>query len=118
MTTNAAMLLIQIWIAVESGGNNFAINGDGVGCLQQRVMFLADINRQLGYVKYYPQGRYDRQTSIEAAMDWIRLQGISDPKELTARYYAGNIGAKHPGPLCRNHVRKVMKLLKQQGGKR
>jgi hypothetical protein len=93
-------LLIQCLITLESGGDDNAVNGDAVGCLQLTSVFVDEANRivEVKFKKkpkkkgwsgashnclyerkvnqYFYDDRYDRELSIRMAMvvlpEWER----------------------------------------------
>jgi len=63
--------LIAALILVESGGQSGLINGDAVGILQIRPIFVEDVNRILGAEVYGPNDRTDPDLSVEMAKVWL-----------------------------------------------
>ena len=66
--TNVLLCLI----AIESGGKVDAVNGDGVGILQIRPVFVEDVNRILGREQFDAADRYSRIKSLQMARIWFR----------------------------------------------
>ena len=63
--------LIAALILVESGGQSGLINGDQVGILQQRPIFVAEVNRILGAEVYGLNDRTDPELAVEMAKIWL-----------------------------------------------
>ena len=105
-------ILIAAWIAVESGGNDLAVNGDCVGCLQIRPILVEDCNRILGQKRFVISKDYDcrlsRAESVAMAQVVIGHYKPKTIKAATMRWVSGN---RAPGPRARQHWEKVMKEL-------
>ena len=69
-----AKILLLALIIVESSGNDKAINGDAVGCLQITSAVVKDVNRIAG-TKFTLQDRFDRQKSIKMAKIYLKYYG-------------------------------------------
>jgi hypothetical protein len=69
-----AKVLLLALIIVESHGDNKAINGDAVGCLQITPVVVEDVNRIAG-TNFTLQDRYDRQKSIQMAEIYLKYYG-------------------------------------------
>lgn len=64
--------LIMAIIAIESGGDDFAVgdNGASVGCMQISEAVISDVN-EVSPVKYTLDDRLDREKSIEIFRAYI-----------------------------------------------
>jgi hypothetical protein len=67
-------ILLLALIMVESHGDNHAINGNAVGCLQITPVVVKDVNRIAG-TKFTLQDRLDRQKSMEMAELYLKHYG-------------------------------------------
>jgi hypothetical protein len=67
-------VLLLVLIIVESHGDDNAINGNAVGCLQITPVVVEDVNRIAG-TNFTLQDRYDRQKSIQMAEIYLKYYG-------------------------------------------
>jgi hypothetical protein len=67
-------VLFLALIVVESHGNDKAINGEAVGCLQITPIVVEDINR-FAAIKFTLDDRLDRQKSIHIAQIYLKYYG-------------------------------------------
>jgi hypothetical protein len=61
-------------IIVESHGDDYAINGQAVGCLQITPAVVEDIDRFAG-IKFTLDDRLDRKKSIQMAQLYLKYYG-------------------------------------------
>lgn len=84
--TNLA-LVASLLIAIESGGNDAAVSPDGqcVGPLQEKAIYVADVNRIAG-TRFTHEDAYDREKAIRMM-------------EVYLRYYATRARLRHEPTL-------------------
>lgn len=118
--TNLAVL-VAVLIAVESSGNDQAVSRDGtcMGPLQQKAIFVADVNRIAG-TSYGHDDVFDREKAIEMFHIYIRYYatearlGHEPTWEDIARIHAGGPnGWRRPG--TRWYWRRVAARLESEG---
>lgn len=87
--TNLVQIIAAI-IAVESGGNDFAI-GDGglaIGALQIHAGVVADVNRI--FKKHYSHsGMTNRVDAVAVFKSYIEIYAKNQPPEIVARVWNG-----------------------------
>jgi len=64
--------LLLCLIAVESGGNPDAVKKDCVGVLQERPIFVDQVNKILGRQEFSYEDRKSRLKSLQMARIWFR----------------------------------------------
>lgn len=80
--------LVAALVMVESGGDIHAVNGDAVGILQIRPIFVEDVHRILGRNVYHLADRENALKSAEMAKIWITYyKGRYDGKYLIPASY-------------------------------
>lgn len=97
--------LIEALIIVESGGKENAIgdSGKAVGVLQIHPVYVAEVNKILGYPKYKLAHRYNRAKSIEM---FDILQGKHNPaKDIgkAIKLHNPKGGAKYKNKVLREY---------------
>ena len=65
------LALISALAMIESGNNPKAVNGDCVGCLQLRPVFVKDCNRIAGANKWRMADRMNPRQSRVMALLWL-----------------------------------------------
>jgi len=66
----ASNLLLAALIMTESSNNDKAVNGDAWGCLQQKSIYVAEVNRILGKQVYSHKDSFNRAKAIEIFNVW------------------------------------------------
>ena len=111
-----------VLIFVESSGNDSAVSPDGqcVGCLQLKTIYVDDVNRILGHTVYTYSDRLDRTKSIEMARIYISHYATTGYwQDWAAIHNQGPTGARDPAKqqVVQAYLQRCVEVAKKQGVK-
>jgi hypothetical protein len=112
---NTINLLIAALIAVESGGDANAVNGDAVGILQLRPIFVDEANRLMqlygSQLQFDYQARKDVESSKVIVKVWFRHNLKNHSLQECVRKF--NAGKNWRGSAAAEYWKKVKKEMKK-----
>lgn len=95
---NLSIVILSLWFLESSCGKHLNHpDGDSLGHLGQKKIFVDDVNRILGYDYYKYEDRMDKIKSFEMAEVWLYHYLPSDWNLTQAFSYwrSGKSGSKH-----------------------